>query len=226
MALINCSECSGKVSTTAAACPHCGAPVPPAVEITGPTQPSVSKDVSTVPSCEPDSQSRSGGPLAADSNRKPLTVGRMVLGVGVVLGMGAIVGAGASLFDDNPFSSWYEGAFVGAIGFLVLGLLVMASDTLDRQYKALKERAEQENDERAAKALLFLHAAGSIGYFSLRLGMALFVGGVVTAMLGSGLVWLIAPNDIEKVFVCWAIAAFVGLNAAVHGFKHFEELNF
>ena len=27
MALINCEECGGKVSDTAAACPHCGAPV-------------------------------------------------------------------------------------------------------------------------------------------------------------------------------------------------------
>jgi hypothetical protein len=27
MALIKCSECDGKVASTAAACPHCGAPV-------------------------------------------------------------------------------------------------------------------------------------------------------------------------------------------------------
>jgi hypothetical protein len=27
MALITCSECKGKVASTAAACPHCGAPV-------------------------------------------------------------------------------------------------------------------------------------------------------------------------------------------------------
>lgn len=27
MALITCSECQGKVASTAAACPHCGAPV-------------------------------------------------------------------------------------------------------------------------------------------------------------------------------------------------------
>jgi len=27
MALIQCAECGGKVSSTAAACPHCGAPV-------------------------------------------------------------------------------------------------------------------------------------------------------------------------------------------------------
>jgi len=40
MALIKCSECSGKVSTTASACPHCGAPVPPpVVETSVPAQP-------------------------------------------------------------------------------------------------------------------------------------------------------------------------------------------
>lgn len=27
MALINCPECKAKVATTAAACPHCGAPI-------------------------------------------------------------------------------------------------------------------------------------------------------------------------------------------------------
>jgi uncharacterized paraquat-inducible protein A len=27
MALITCSECKGKVASTAASCPHCGAPV-------------------------------------------------------------------------------------------------------------------------------------------------------------------------------------------------------
>lgn len=31
MALIQCPECSNKVSDTAAACPHCGAPVAPPV---------------------------------------------------------------------------------------------------------------------------------------------------------------------------------------------------
>lgn len=34
MAIVNCSECGGKVSTSAAACPHCGVPVE-AIEIAG-----------------------------------------------------------------------------------------------------------------------------------------------------------------------------------------------
>ena len=34
MAVINCDECKGNVSTLAAACPHCGAPVPPAAAAT------------------------------------------------------------------------------------------------------------------------------------------------------------------------------------------------
>jgi len=34
MAIINCSECSGKVSSQAASCPHCGNPINPTKTVT------------------------------------------------------------------------------------------------------------------------------------------------------------------------------------------------
>jgi hypothetical protein len=41
MALINCAECKGNVSTLAAACPHCGAPVLPSVAATPADEPKI-----------------------------------------------------------------------------------------------------------------------------------------------------------------------------------------
>jgi hypothetical protein len=37
MAIVSCSECAGKVSDAAAACPHCGAPVTPVIKDAGST---------------------------------------------------------------------------------------------------------------------------------------------------------------------------------------------
>jgi len=39
MALLNCPECTGKVSDKASACPHCGAPIDTAVAAGNPPQP-------------------------------------------------------------------------------------------------------------------------------------------------------------------------------------------
>lgn len=44
MSLVTCNECSGKVSTTASACPHCGAPVSHAVFAGLPTSSATGSD--------------------------------------------------------------------------------------------------------------------------------------------------------------------------------------
>lgn len=57
MALVTCSECTGKVSDQASACPHCGAPVK--------VDDSVAKHVNIESTSRPISTTREGGKYEA-----------------------------------------------------------------------------------------------------------------------------------------------------------------
>jgi hypothetical protein len=124
MAIINCTECGGNVSTLAAGCPHCGAPVRPAGKPDlDDLQPSALVPVKSgepAPVSEPAPRTTSPKPTTVGSAPASKMAGNLDLiiaqkAVGVVLFLAGISLLACFLFDLFDFGNAMSKAKEGSI---------------------------------------------------------------------------------------------------------------
>jgi hypothetical protein len=121
MAIRQCSECGGKVSTRAVTCPHCGAPkeaLPPEIE-----EADILESVAVVDEPEPITQETISAP---STEPEPVATKDERFNQGVAFAVGAFVFMIASALGVSDVSMAVYLAYGELAGLLVMGLIVCA----------------------------------------------------------------------------------------------------